>query len=336
MIKAFLRRRSRIIRCVGNCRVLRMALPLLLASGIGTAQTLSNRPIRLLVPYPPGGANDSNARTVGAKITDHIKLQVIVDNRSGANGIVATTLLAKSAPDGHTLMAVDVAHAANPALYENLPYDTANDFSSIGMVARVPMMLLVHPGQPFKTVKELVAYARANAGKLNYGSAGVGSAMFLVAELFKTAAAIDVVQVAYKGGGPALIELAGGQLPMAFISVAAGMPMVQAGRVRALGVSSLQRFPPFPELPAIAESGVPGFEFYLWQSLIVPASTPRPLVAQLNSELNKALAAEDVKERLTQAGNEIIAGTPAQGNAFIRADIERWKKIVKPEMRLKR
>jgi tripartite-type tricarboxylate transporter receptor subunit TctC len=317
-------------------RALSIALGLILAAGVCTAQTLSNRPLRLLVPYPPGGANDTNARIVGAKMTDQLKLQVIIDNRSGANGIVATTLLAKSAPDGHTLMAVDVAHAANPALYDNLPYDTVRDFSSIGMVARVPMMLLVHPAQPFKTVKELVAYAKANAGKLNYGSAGVGSAMFLVAELFKTAAAIDVVQVAYKGGGPALIELAGGQLSMAFISVAAGMPMVQPGRARALGVSSLQRFPPFPELPAIAESGVPGFEFYLWQSLIVPAATPRTVIAQLNSELNKALASTDVKDRMTQAGNEIIAGTPAQGNAFIRADVERWKKIVKPEMRLTR
>jgi len=319
-------------------RYVLIALAALLAGNLAQAQTpmLSNRPIRLLVPYPPGGANDTNARIVGAKMTDQLKQQVIIDNRAGANGIVATTLVAKSAPDGHTLMAVDVAHAANPALYDNLPYDTVKDFSSIGMVARLPMMLLVHPGQPFKTVKELVAYAKANAGKLNYGAAGVGSAMFLVAELFKAAAAIDVVQVAYKGGGPALIELAGGQLPMAFISVAAGMPMVQSGRARALGVSSLTRFPAFPELPAIAESGVPGFEFYLWQSIVVPAATPRAVVTQLNSELNKALAAPDVKERLVQAGNEIISGTPVQGDDFIRADVERWKRIIKPEMRVAR
>lgn len=317
-------------------RILKVLLALAAScvlGGTAHAQLTPNRPLRLLVPYPPGGANDTNARIVGAKITDHIKQQVIVDNRAGANGIVATTVLAKSAPDGHTLLAVDVAHAANPALYDNLPYDTVKDFSSIGMVARVPMMLLVHPGQPFKTVKDLVAYAKANAGKLNYGSAGVGSAMFLVAELFKAAAAIDVVQVAYKGGGPALIELQGGQLPMAFISVAAGMPMVQAGRARALGVSSATRFAPFPELPAIAESGVPGFEFYLWQSIVVPVATPRAVIAQLNSELNKALAATDVKEKLTQAGNEIIAGTPAQGDDFIRADVARWRKIIKPEMR---
>ena len=210
-----------------------LGVALMLAAGACAAQTLSSRPMRLLMPCPPGGANDTNARTVGAKLTDQLKLQVIIDNRSGANGMVATTLLAKSAPDGHTLMAVDVAHAANPALYDNLPYDTIRDFSSIGMVARVPMMLLVHPAQPFKTVKELVAYAKANAGRLN-----------------------------------------------------------------------------------------------LWRSLIVPAATPRAVIVQLNSELNRALASADVKERLMQAGNEIISGTPAQGNDFIRADVEHWKKIV--------
>ena len=320
-------------------RALVVTAALLWIAGGVSAQTpsgLSSRPLRLLVPYPPGGANDTNARVVGAKMTEQLKQQVIIDNRSGANGIVATTVITKSAPDGHTLMAVDVAHAANPALYDNLPYDTVKDFSSIGMVARLPMVLLVHPGQPYKTVKELVAYAKANAGKLNYGAAGVGSAMFLVAELFKTAAAIDLVQIAYKGGGPAMIELQGGQLPMAFISVAAGMPIVQSGRARALGVSSLTRFAPFPELPAIAESGVPGFEFYLWQSITVPAATPRAIVAQLNTELNKALSAPDVKERLLQSGNEIVSGTPAQGDDFIRAEVARWKKIIKPEMKFSR
>ena len=149
-------------------------------------------------------------------------------------------------------------------------------------------------------------------------------------------AAIDLVQIAYKGGGPAMIELQGGQLPMAFISVAAGMPIVQSGRARALGVSSLTRFAPFPELPAIAESGVPGFEFYLWQSITVPAATPRAIVAQLNTELNKALSAPDVKERLLQSGNEIVSGTPTQGDDFIRAEVARWKKIIKPEMKLSR
>lgn len=301
-----------------------------------TAQFSATRPIRLLVAYPPGAANDFNARAVAARMTDNMKQQVIVDNRPGANGIVATSVLARASPDGHTLMAVDVAHAANPALYDKIPYDTLKDFDAIGMVARVPMVLLVHPAQPFKTVKDLVAYAKANAGKLNYGSAGVGSAMFLVAELFKDAAGIDLVQIAYKGGAPALIELAGGQLPMTFISLVAGMPLVNSGRARVLGVSSAQRFPVFADLPTIAESGVPGFEFYLWQSMIGPAGMPRATLTRLNAELNNALAHAEVKERLTQAGNELIGGTPQHATEFIRADVARWKKIIKPEMRLNR
>ena len=294
------------------------------------------RPIRVLLAYPPGAANDTNARAVAAKMTDNLKQQVIVDNRPGANGIVATTTLARSAPDGHTLMAIDVAHAANPALYDKIPYDTLKDFEAISLVARLPMILLVHPAQPFKTVKDLVAYAKANAGKLNYGAAGVGSAMYLVAELFKEAAGIDLVQIAYKGGAPALIELAGGQLPMAFISLVAGMPMVQSGRARVLGVSSAQRMPGFPDLPTIAESGVPGFEFYLWQAIIGPAGLPRATLTRLNSEINSVLTNAEIKERLTQAGNELIGGTPQQASAFIRADVERWRKIIKPEMRVYR
>ncbi len=304
--------------------------------GDAAAQLSPTRPIRLLVAYPPGAATDFNSRAVAAKMSDTLKQQVIVDNRPGANGIVATSVLAKATPDGHTVMVVDVAHGANPALYDNMPYDTLKDFDAVAMLARVPMVLLVHPAQPFKNVKELVAYAKANAGKLNYGSAGVGSAMFLVAELFKDAAAIDVVQIAYKGGGPALIELVGGQLPMTFISLVAGMPHVNAGRARALGVSSAQRFAAFPELPTTAESGVPGFEFYLWQAMIAPAGLTRATLARLNGELNGALGNPEVRERLTQAGNDLMGGTPAQATAFIRADVARWHKIIKPEMRINR
>lgn len=296
--------------------------------------TFPTKPIRLLIAYPPGAATDFNARVVAGKLSETLGQQMIVDNRPGANGIVATSLLAKAAPDGHTLMLVDIAHGANPALYDKLPYDTIKDLTGVGMVARVPMVLLVHPTVAAKSVKELVALAKAKAGQLNYGSAGTGSAMFLVAELFKSAAAIDVVQVAYKGGGPALSELIGGQVPMLFISLVAAMPQVNAGKVRALGVSSLQRMPAAPELPTIAESGVPGFEFYLWQGMIAQAALPGPLLARLNRELNAALDDAQVKERLTKAGNEVMAGTPAQATDFIRSEVERWRKVIKPEMRI--
>ncbi len=319
--------------------VLSFALSLCLAAGSTAAQVSPWSPtksIRMLLAYPPGAANDTNARAVAGRMTETLKQQVIMDNRPGANGIVATTTLARATPDGHTLMAIDVAHAANPALYDKIPYDTLKDFEAISLVARLPMILLVHPAQPFKTVKELVAYAKGNAGKLNYGAAGVGSAMYLAAELFKEAASIDLVQIAYKGGAPALIELAGGQLPMAFISLSAGMPMVQSGRARVLGVSSAQRVAGFADVPTIAESGVPGFEFYLWQAIIGPAGLPRATLTRLNSEINNALTNPEVKERLTQAGNELIGGTPAQAAEFVRADVARWKKIIKPEMRLSR
>ena len=201
------------------------------------------------------------------------------------------------------------------------------------MIARIPMVLLVTPSLPVKSVKELVAYAKANPGKLNYGSAGTGSAMFLVAELFKSAANIEVMQIAYKGGGPAMVDLAGGQIPMLFISLVAGMPLANSGRARALAVSSATRFPAFPELPTIAESGV---DFYLWQAMLAPAGLSRATVAQLNDELNKALGNAEVKTRMTQQGNELMGGTPQQATAFISAEIARWRKIIKPEMRITR
>ena len=300
------------------------------------AQTSPTRPIRVLVTYAPGASTDINARAMAAKMGENMKQQIIVDNRPGASGMLATALLAKSAPDGHTLMAVDSAHGANPAIYDNMPYDTLKDIDSIGMIARLPMVLLVTPSLPVKSVKDLVAYAKANPGKLNYGSAGTGSAMFLVAELFKSAANIEVMQIAYKGGGPAMVDLAGGQIPMLFISVLAGMPLAQSGRARALGVISAARVASYPDLPTIAESGVPGVDFYLWQAMLAPAGVSRATLAQLNGELNKALGNAEVKERMMQQGNELMGGTPQQATAFISAEMARWRKIIKPEMRIAR
>lgn len=318
-------------------RMIAFALATLACSSfVAWAQTSPARPIRVLVTYAPGASTDINARAMAAKMGENMKQQFIVDNRPGASGMLATALLAKSAPDGHTLMVVDSAHGANPAIYDNMPYDTLKDIDSIGMIARLPMVLLVTPSLPVKSIKELVAYAKANPGKLNYGSAGTGSAMFLVAELFKSAANIEVMQIAYKGGGPAMVDLAGGQIPMLFISVLAGMPLAQSGRARALGVSSATRVPSYPELPTIAESGVPGVDFYLWQAMLAPAGVPRATVAQLNGELNKALTNAEVKERLIQQGNELMGGTPQQATAFISGEIARWRKIIKPEMRISR
>ena len=300
------------------------------ATDVAGAQSYATRPIRLLVPYPPGAATDISARMLAARLSEGLGQQVIVDNRPGASGIIATTLLARAAPDGHTIMLVDVAHGANPALNDKMPYDTLKDLAAVSLVLRVPMFLLVNPAFPAQSVKDLIAVAKANPGKYNYGSAGTGSTMFLIAELFKTQAGIDLVHIAYKGGGPALAEVMGGQIPMCFLSTVASLPQVKAGRVRALGISGRSRSPVAPEVPTIAESGVPGFEFYLWQAMIAPAGIPRSVMTRLNSEVNAALNHAESKERLVSLGAEPTPSTPEQADAHIRGEVERWNRTLKP------
>ena len=286
-------------------------------------------PIRMLVPYPPGAATDISARMLATRLSESLGQQVIVDNRTGASGMIATALLARAAPDGHTMMVVDVAHGANPALNDKMPYDTLKDFSAVSLVLRVPMLLLVNPAFPAQSVKELIAAAKATPGKYNYGSAGTGSTMYLIAELFKAQAGVDLVHVAYKGGAPALSDVMGGQIPMCFLSTVASLPQVKAGRVRALGISGRSRSPVAPEVPTIAESGVPGFEFYLWQALIVPAGIPRPIMTRLNGDVIAALNHPSSKELLVNLGAEPTPSTPQQADAHIRAEVERWTKTLK-------
>jgi len=306
---------------------------LALAPVAATAQTFPVRPVRLLVTFPPGGATDISARMLGQKLTESFGQQVIVDNRPGASGIIATSLLAKAAPDGYTMLIVDVAHGANPAMNDKLPYDTLRDISAISLVLRVPLLLNVNPAFPAQSVKELIALAKANPGKYNYGSAGLGSTMYLIAELFKAQAGINLVHVPYKGGGPALADVMGGQIPMAFLSTAATLPHLKAGRVRALGVSGLSRSPVVPDIPTIAESGLQGFEFYLWQVMLAPAGLPRPVMAKLNSELVAALNHKDIRDQMLAQGSEPTPSTPQQADAFIRGEVERWLKVLKTTAR---
>jgi tripartite-type tricarboxylate transporter receptor subunit TctC len=303
------------------------------ATGLASAQSYPTRPIRMLVPYPPGAATDMSARMLASRLSESLGQQVIVDNRSGASGMIATALLAKAAADGHTIMVVDVAHGANPALNDKMPYDTLKDLAAVSLVLRVPMFLLVNPAFPAQSVKDLIAVAKASPGKYNYGSAGTGSTMYLIAELFKAQAAVDLVHVAYKGGGPALAEVIGGQIPMCFLSTVASLPHVKAGRVRALGISGRTRSPVAPEVPTIAESGVPGFEFYLWQAAIAPAGVPSAIMARLNSEVNAALNHPESKERLASLGAEPTPSTPQQAEAHIRSEVERWVKTLKAAAR---
>jgi len=321
------------MKSVGKCLMSSVVLFFIFITS-SMSQGVSSRPIRLLVAYPPGAATDFNARSIASKFGENSGQSIIVENRPGANGIVATSVLNKANPDGHTLMLVDVAHGANPALYAQLPYDTAKDFEAIVMTTRVPMVMLVHPSLPFKNIQQLVVYAKNNPGKLNYGSAGLGSAMFLAAELFKQAAHIDMVQIAYKGGAPALVELVGGQLPTAFLSLVAGMPQANSGRVRALASTGGQRSSAFPDLPTISESGLAGFEFYLWQAMLSPAGLPGSMVKRLNQDLNALLKNPELKERLIQAGNDLMGGSNREATVFIQSEVNRYFGIIKPEMRI--
>jgi tripartite-type tricarboxylate transporter receptor subunit TctC len=316
-----------------NYRFASLAIFLLIAgfaADIAAAQSYAIRPVRLLVPYPPGAATDISARMLAVRLGEGLGQQVIVDNRPGASGIIATTLLARAAPDGHTIMLVDVAHGANPALNDKMPYDTLKDLSAVSLVLRVPMLLLVNPAFPAQSVKELITVAKAHPGKYNYGSAGTGSTMYLIAELFKAQAGIDLVHVAYKGGGPALTDVMGGQIPLCFLSTVASLPHVKAGRVRAIGISGRSRTAVVPDVPTIAESGVPGFEFYLWQAMIVPAGIPPSIMTRLNNEVNAALKHPESKERLVSLGAEPTPSTPQQADAHIRAEIDRWFRTLKP------
>jgi tripartite-type tricarboxylate transporter receptor subunit TctC len=301
-----------------------------LASGHATAQTAATRPVRLLVTYPPGGATDISARLLAPRLGEMLGQQLIVDNRPGASGMIATALLARAAPDGLTILVVDTAHGANPALNDKMAYDTLKDIAGVSLLMRVPMLFLVNPAFPPQSLKELIALAKANPGKYNYGSAGLGSTMYLLAELFKASAGIDLVHVAYKGGGPALAEVMGGQIPITFLSTAASMQQVKAGRVRALAISGRERSPVVPDVPTVAESGLPGFEFYLWQAVLTPAGMPRPVMARLTGAVNATLNHADTRERFLVLGAEPIPGTPQQADAFIKSEVERWIKTLKP------
>lgn len=306
-----------------------LLLVLACTASVVSAQTATPRPARLLVTYPPGGATDISARLIAPRLGEYLKQQLIVDNRPGASGMIATALLARAAPDGHTILVVDTAHGANPALNDKLGYDTLKDIAAISLLMRVPMLVLVNPAFPPQSVKELIALAKANPGKFNYGSAGLGSTMYLLAELFKSSAGIDLVHVAYKGGGPALSDVMGGQIPITFLSTAASMVHVKAGRVRALAISGRERSPVAPEVPTVAESGLPGFEFYLWQAVLAPAGMPPAVMARLSEAVTATLTHADTKERFVVLGAETTPTTPRDADAYIRKEVERWNQVFK-------
>ncbi|HEX9556002.1 MAG TPA: tripartite tricarboxylate transporter substrate binding protein [Reyranella sp.] len=312
-------------------RRLLMALALL-AVGVGTAlaQAYPSRQIRIVVPFAAGaGVLDIMARLVGQHLGASLGQQVVIDNRPGAGGIVGAEVVAKAEPDGYTLLMGNTALVVSPYLYAKLPFEPLADFVPVTLVNSAPLLLVVHPSVPVQSVKELIAYAKARPGQLNYGSGGVGSTPYLATELLKAMAGIDVVHVPYKGGAPALADLVAGQLTFMIENVPGTMPLVKSGKLRALAITSAQRSPLAPDLPTMAEAGVPDYEMVGWNGVFVAKGTPAEIVARLNSDLAKVLRLPDVKEQMATLGAEPGGdSTPAFG-AFVKAESARWGRIIK-------
>jgi len=308
---------------------------LLLSVVLGAAQTAlaadpwPARPIRMIVAYPPGGGTDQVGRVMADQLTQHLGQNVILDNRGGATGNIGTELAARAVPDGYTLLMGNVApNAVNVSLFKKLAFDPVKDFSPISLVAVTPNILVAHPSMPLKTVKELLALAKAKPGTLNFPSAGVGSSSHLAGELLKSLAKIDMVHVPFKGGGPALVAMISGEVQIMFATMPAAMPHVKSGKARPIAVTTAKRSLAMPELPTIAEAGVTGYEASTWYGLLAPARTPKPIVDRLHAETVKILAGP-VRQRLEVQGFEPIGGTPAEFSATIKSEIVKWAKVIK-------
>jgi tripartite-type tricarboxylate transporter receptor subunit TctC len=294
-----------------------------------TAASYPTKPIRYIVGYTPGGTADMLARAVGQKLADTWGQQVIVENRPGAGTNIGTEVAAKSPPDGYTLFMPTVANAINPTLYPKLNFDIMRDFVHIVNFAKVPGIVVVHPSVPAKNVKELIALAKANPDKLRHGSTGIGSPHHLAGEIFKSMSGVKMVHVPYRGASPALVDIIAGHIEIYFGAMVSTLPHAKAGKVRALGVTTLKRVPAVPEIPTIDEQGLKGFETGSWFGMSVPTGTPREIVSKLHAESARILALPDVRNRMVSEGAEFVVDTPEQFTAFLRSEIDKWGKAVR-------
>jgi tripartite-type tricarboxylate transporter receptor subunit TctC len=310
---------------------LALALPVpALAQAPQPAAAFPGKPVRLLVPYSAGSAIDVVARVIGQKVGEGWGHQLVIDNRTGANSIIGTEAGAKAAPDGYTLlMANDAALSVNPALYPKLPYDPMRDFAPITLAGANQLLLVVHPAQPMKTVQELIAFARDKKGELNYGSGGNGSAQHLPMEMFMAATGVRLTHVPYKALGPALNDTVAGQIPVMFAGMPGALPHVKAGKLRALAIASAKRSGAAPDIPTVAESGVPGFDYAAWVGYLAPAGTPAPIVQKLNADLIRAMNDPEVREKLAAVGFDIQTTTPDEFRAMIAREIDKMGKLVR-------
>ena len=307
----------------------RIVLAMLLAlAGVAFAQQYPSKPIKIVVPYPPGGFNDTLGRTLAAKFTEAWGQPAVVENKPGANTMIGNDFVAKSPPDGHTLLVVAFPFAVAPSLIRNMPYDTVKDFAPVVLAAQSPNLLVVNPTLPVKSVAELIAAAKAKPDGLSYASTGNGSSNHISMELFKSLAGVKIVHIPYKGSAPAVTDLLGGQVHLMFDNVPNVLPHVKSGRLTALAQTGAKRSPLIPDIPTVAEAGVPGYEVTVWFGLVAPTGTPREVIQKLNAEVIRILAMPDVRERFLAQGVEPVGSTPEHFADHIRAQMAKWAKVV--------
>ncbi len=293
------------------------------------AQAYPSKPVRFIMPYPPGGSSEILARPIAHELTKSLGQSVFVDFKPGGGSTIGADTVAKSPPDGHTVVMMLTAHAINASLMPKLPYDTVKDFASVTLAATLPLVVVVPAQSPFRTIGDLIAFAKANPGKLNYASAGPGNTSHLSVEYFKSVVGLDMTHVPYKGSGPAIIGLLGREVDFMFDSLSSSLPQILAGKFRAIAMSTLKRSRILPDVPTIHESGVRGFDVSVWYAILAAAGTPAPIVQRLNAEFIKAMRAPEARDKIEAAGYDIVGSTPEQLDAFIKSEIVRWAKVVK-------
>ncbi|MGO4815265.1 tripartite tricarboxylate transporter substrate binding protein [Cupriavidus sp. 2MCAB6] len=293
------------------------------------AQTFPAKPVKIVVPYPPGGTNDIVVRLLAQKLGDSMGQPFVVENKPGASGNLGAEQVARAAPDGYTLLLVTTGHSIHHSLYKNLRYNIKTDLTPVSELTRGPMLVMVTPSLPYKTVQDVIAAAKAKPGSINFGSAGNGSSTHLATELLSSMAGVKMTHIPYSGSAPAMADVMAGNAQLVMDLMFSALPQVNGGKLRAIAITGAKRSPLLPNVPTVAESGVPGFETLAWNGLMAPSSTPKPIIDKLNAEIHKALDAPEMKERLRAQGFEPSPGTPEQFGALIRSEIDRWAKVVK-------
>ena len=292
-------------------------------------QSYPTRPVRFVVPFPPGGGNDIVGRIVAQRLVEPLGVPVVVDNRGGAGGTIGTDIVAKAPPDGHTMLVNNISLAVNATLYPRLPYETLRDLAPVTLLGRQPNLLVSHPAAPFASVKDLLAAARARPGQITFATGGVGTAGHLATELLMLTAKIEMIHVPYKGLGPALVDLMGGRVQVAVSTLASALPQLKGGKLKAFAVTTAKRSAFFPELPTMAEAGVPGYEFSTWYGLVLPGGTPKPVVERLNAVVGKVLASPSLREQFASQGLEATPGSSAEFDGYLRSEVAKWGKVIR-------